>query len=385
MKHQKHAKLSRPELGNFARHELAFLGAPCGVIQELSNALTKHLNKQFRVAYVDADHAHTDLAEEVKQEAIIDHNQLVYTDKINYHRFDLKAKIDTFSFRHWFNEQDLVLVNGNHFKAHAQLVLIDPRKFESLERKLDRLTQVKGFIKMDPALEIPAFLRAKVPDWQVLPQWHIKEIEAIASSITNDLQASRPAVNALILAGGKSQRMGTDKGALTYHGRPQREYLYDLAQTVGLTPFLSCRADQVPALPTGYEPLPDNFLGLGPFGAILSAFRQDPNKAWLVVACDLPFVNAETFNYLLKHRDPSKLATAFYNPETDFPDPLLTLWEPRAYPILLQFLSQGYSCPRKVLINSNINMVEAPDAQVLTNVNNPAEFAQVKEQLGLIK
>ena len=385
MKHQKHAKLSRPTLGNFARHEFALLGAPCGVIQALSKGLIQNLSKEFKTAYVDADHAHADPSDQPKEETLIEQSHLVYTDKINYHRFDLRTKLDSFAYRQWFNEQDLVLVNGNHFKAQAQLVLIDPRKFESLERKLDRLTQVRGFIKISPDVEIPAFLKDNIQDWQSLPQWQIEEVNAISTFIGDELKENVAPVNALILAGGKSQRMGTDKGSLAYHGRPQREYLYDLSKTVGLTPFLSCREDQVSELAPGYEALADNFLGLGPFGAILSAFRQDPNKAWLVIACDLPFVDADTLKYLLEQRDTSKIATAFYNPATDFPDPLLTLWEPRAYPVLLQFLSQGYSCPRKVLINSNINMIKAPDVNVLTNVNNPTEFEQAKKQLNLIK
>lgn len=51
-------------------------------------------------------------------------------------------------------------------------------------------------------------------------------------------------MNALILAGGRSTRMGTDKSLLTYHHQPQWRYLYELLTPYCSTVFVSCRADQ---------------------------------------------------------------------------------------------------------------------------------------------
>ncbi|PHN03801.1 NTP transferase domain-containing protein [Flavilitoribacter nigricans] len=374
-KHTKHAKLERPQLGTFARREVAFLGTPCGVIQQLSRQLIDQLGRELKVAYVDADHGSGDEAEA----GILPHSQLTYTDKISFQRLDLRVEADSFQYRQWFNGQDLVLVNGNHFRAEQQIVFVDPRKFESLERKLDRLTGVVGFIKLDAATEIPDFLKTHLPDWQALPVWQADEVAAIGQFIRDQFQRQLPPVKGLVLAGGKSQRMGRDKGQLNYHGRPQREYLYQLMETqLGIQAYLSCRADQVEDMPSDHRTVVDSFLGLGPYGAILSAFREDPNAAWLVVACDLPFVDESGLQYLLDQRGVSAVATAFHNPATNFPDPLLTLWEPRAYPVLLQFLSQGYSCPRKVLINTPVHTVNIPNEHLLTNVNNPAEFEKAK-------
>lgn len=374
-KHQKHAKLERPQLGTFGRREIALIGTPCGVIQSLSKQLIEQLGTELKLAYVDADHAGADQG----KEQMLPESHLVYTDKINYHRFDLRLEADSFQYRQWFNLQDLVLVNGNHFSARQQIVFIDPRKFDSLQRKLDRLTQVIGFIVMEENYNIPDFLREQLPQWADLPVWPVDDTEAISKFIREQQQEQTPSVKGLVLAGGKSQRMGRDKGQLNYHGLPQREYLYQLMEKeLGIEAYLSCREDQLTSMPEGHRVLSDSFLGLGPYGAILSAFRKDPNSAWLVVACDLPFVDRAGLQYLFDHRDTSSVATAFHNPATNFPDPLLTLWEPRAYPVLLQFLAQGYSCPRKVLINSPIQNIKVPNDQLLTNVNNPTEFEKVK-------
>jgi len=61
---------------------------------------------------------------------------------------------------------------------------------------------------------------------------------------------------------------------------------------------------------------------------------------------------------------------------------LVTIWEPRSYPLLLQFMAQGYSCPRKVLLNSPIELLVTENAQALENVNKPDELQRA---LGRIK
>jgi molybdopterin-guanine dinucleotide biosynthesis protein A len=144
---------------------------------------------------------------------------------------------------------------------------------------------------------------------------------------------------------------------------------------------MSCRPDQAEALANQYVTLPDTFLGLGPMGAILSAFRSKPDSAWLVMACDLPLLDEETLRFLVENRDPSAIATAFRSPENDFPEPLIAIWEPKSYLTLLQFLSQGYSCPRKALINSPIRLLDAPNTAALRNVNTPEEHDSVLEHL----
>lgn len=122
-------------------------------------------------------------------------------------------------------------------------------------------------------------------------------------------------------------------------------------------------------------------MGLGPCGAILSAFRENPNAAWLVIACDVPLVDQKAIQELIAARNTSKLATTFYNPETKWPAPLVTIWEPRAYGTMLQFLAQAYSCPRKVLINSPIEMIQPQRPEILMNANSPKERAEILRRI----
>ena len=146
---------------------------------------------------------------------------------------------------------------------------------------------------------------------------------------------------------------------------------------LNLTTFLSVRKEQQLEQPNVIE---DKFIGLGPFGAICSAFQYDPNTAWLVLATDLPYADEKLIRRLIQERDPSKVATALKGKSKQFPEPLITIWEPKSYPMMLQFLAQGISCPRKVLINSDVKLVEVDD-DFITNVNTPEEFSAVKKSL----
>ena len=100
----------------------------------------------------------------------------------------------------------------------------------------------------------------------------------------------------------------------------------------------------------------------------------------MVLATDLPFVDEHLVKLLLEKRNPAKVATAIKGKGKQFPEPLITIYEPKAYPVLLQYLAQGYSCPRKMLINSEVEIVEVDD-ELIRNINTPEEYAAAKNEL----
>jgi molybdopterin-guanine dinucleotide biosynthesis protein A len=83
---------------------------------------------------------------------------------------------------------------------------------------------------------------------------------------------------------------------------------------------------------------------------------------------------------LLKNRNPSKAATTIKGKGKQFPEPLITIWEPKSYKLLLNYLSQGYSCPRKVLINSDVEIIEIED-EFIRNINTPEEFKAAHKEI----
>lgn len=370
--HHKHALIPRPVGGEYSRNELAILGTPCGAIRQLVQQITQALSSRYKIAYLDADHA----ADEPTANPLLTAGaSTVFTNKINYQQINYsQPELPFFQNKALFNNEDLLLINGNHFKGSHQIIIIDSAK--PLEKKLDKLTQVQLILLKDESSSIPDYLKTGLPGIQLIPRLSLNNTEAIADFIQNFLQQRFPLLNGLVLTGGKSLRMGTDKSELHYHGVPQKQHVYQMLSRICNPVFLSIHehGESKEALPV----LRDSFTGLGPMGGILTALQSNPNAAWLVLACDLPFITQNTLQFLVAHRNPSRLATAFFEPNGTFPEPLITIWEPRSYAMLLQALSQGYTCPRKVLINGDVEMLRAPNAKEFENVNDPVAYEHAK-------
>lgn len=177
-------------------------------------------------------------------------------------------------------------------------------------------------------------------------------------------------LNGLVLAGGYSTRMGTDKSLLVYNGRPQREFLFELLKKYCDDAFVSCRKEQ--QVPAVFNPLFDRFDLVGPLNGILSAF-QHMSSSWLAVAVDMPFVDDRAIRTLLLNRDKTKLATCYFNKDTQQPEPLLTIWETHAHTYLSAFAKNGNVSPREFLKTHPVKMINPPDDKILRNVNYPGE------------
>lgn len=188
-------------------------------------------------------------------------------------------------------------------------------------------------------------------------------------------------LNGLVLAGGKSKRMGTGKDLIKWHGVEQRYYAADMLRNFCEEVFISCRPDQEEDLDPIVKSLTDTFLNMGPFGGILSALRSQRDAAWLVIACDLPLLDERTIQFLIENRNRGKIATAYQSPSDGMPEPLVAIWEPQSYPVLLNFLGKGITCPRKVLINSDVQLLQSPVPEALMNVNTPEEAVEAREIL----
>ena len=369
MKHQKHKNLVKPIGGRFGRNEIAILGAPCGEIKKLVAELGPLLNSELELAYIDADHH----AVESDDWSSLDYgvnSQL--TNKISHYSLITKESKD-----HYFNDADLVLVNGNHFRAETQIAWIHPDK--SLEKKLEKLQNV-SLIILEDGMSMPDYLLEHLAN-QPYKMVTRTQVELIVKHIQDFVVTREPQLNGLVLVGGKSTRMKKDKSQLIFHdNKPQYVHLFEQVGKMCKEVYTSVRDD----VQGEYFKVPyisDKFIGLGPFGGILSAFQENPNAAWLVVAVDLPFLDKETLALLIKNRNKSKIATCFIDPKNEFPEPLITIWEPRAYPVLLNYLAKGYSCPRKVLINSDVELIKDRNPRALKNVNSPDELHEVLNEL----
>ena len=105
-------------------------------------------------------------------------------------------------------------------------------------------------------------------------------------------------IQAFILAGGQSRRMGTDKSQL----RLQNQTFTDrIAQTLlEVTESITLVGSHQPN--PGYQSVADVYPGWGALGGLHAALAACRSEWAIVVACDLPLVTAELFTYLASLR-----------------------------------------------------------------------------------
>jgi molybdopterin-guanine dinucleotide biosynthesis protein A len=186
---------------------------------------------------------------------------------------------------------------------------------------------------------------------------------------------STPPIYALVLAGGRSTRMQRDKATLAYHGRTQLEWAVSFLKPHVQRVFVSVRPDQVnDPIRARFDQIVDTQENLGPIAGIMAAQAKYPNVAWLVLACDLPFLDDGTLDTLIAARQPHRLATAYRSSHDVLPEPLCAIYEPASREPILAHVASGKNCPRKFLINSDVHLLDEPNPHALDNVNTPDEY-----------
>ncbi len=180
----------------------------------------------------------------------------------------------------------------------------------------------------------------------------------------------------LVLAGGRSTRMQRDKAALHYHGRTQLEWAMALLGPYVERAFVSVRPDQAhDPVRAKFAQILDRHDNLGPIAGIVAAQAAHPDVAWLVLACDLPYLKASVLEHLLHSRQPLRQATAYRSSHDGLPEPLCAIYEPASRPVIAAYVGSGRQCPRKFLIKADVNLLEQPNPRALDNVNTPEEYS----------
>jgi molybdopterin-guanine dinucleotide biosynthesis protein A len=182
----------------------------------------------------------------------------------------------------------------------------------------------------------------------------------------------------LVLAGGRSTRMQRDKATLSYQGRSQLERAVELVRPLVVRAFVSVRADQVSEPSRArFERIVDRHEGLGPIAGIAAAQAEHPDAAWLVLACDLPLLDAATLAHLVWARRPERLATAYRSSHDSLPEPLCAIYEPASREPITRYVAGGRNCPRKFLLQSDVALLDEPNPRALDNINTPEEYDAV--------
>jgi molybdopterin-guanine dinucleotide biosynthesis protein A len=183
-------------------------------------------------------------------------------------------------------------------------------------------------------------------------------------------------VTGIILAGGKSRRMGMEKGLVEFNGKALIDQaitvLKDLCSEILISSNSSCY-DHL-----GYKVVPDLVNDSGPMGGIYSCLRESKNRVNLVLSCDLPFVTVDIFNHLARQAGSAWISVPWY--ENDHYEPLCGIYLKDCLPDMQVFMeAKNHKLPELFVKTSFIplkisDIYPSLSGHYFMNINSPEDL-----------
>jgi len=188
-------------------------------------------------------------------------------------------------------------------------------------------------------------------------------------------------VTGIILAGGKSSRMGTDKGLQEFCGKPLISYAIQVLSELCSTIVISTSSGEYQSF--GYKTVADEFPGIGPMGGIYSALRQSKTEKNLVLSCDLPFVSVGLLSFIIENSGGFDVSVPWEGKRHY--EPLCAFYRLSAQDKMAEFIRKGnYKLPdffeetriNKLIIDKNLNFYHE---NLFMNINSKHDLNTAKK------
>jgi len=187
----------------------------------------------------------------------------------------------------------------------------------------------------------------------------------------------------IILAGGRSARMGREKALLEWHGELLIQRAVRLMQTVCGEVVVVTSSEAVRQV-VSVRTVPDLQPGWGPLGGLYAGLQAVSQEYNGVVACDMPWIQPEAFRRLAAWA-PGYDAVVLRRPSGW--EPLHALYARRCLPTIEACLQAGFLKLRDLCERLQVRAVtEAewqswdPQFQALRNLNTPSDYAQALQE-----
>lgn len=193
----------------------------------------------------------------------------------------------------------------------------------------------------------------------------------------------KEALTGIILAGGKSRRMGMEKGLVDFRGQPLILWAVSVLKEACAEILISSNSDCYDYF--GFKVVPDLHHDSGPMGGIFSCLIESKNRKNLVISCDMPFVSSAIFDHLVNQIGDAWICVPWY--ENDHYEPLCGLYLKDSLQDMKGFMDdKNYKLPELFSITNfkaaGINNIFPPlPPYYFMNINNPSDLKSARQIL----
>ncbi|MEZ4874178.1 MAG: molybdenum cofactor guanylyltransferase [Flavobacteriaceae bacterium] len=183
----------------------------------------------------------------------------------------------------------------------------------------------------------------------------------------------------IILAGGKSSRMQTDKGLLPLGDDTFVSHILKAMQPFVNEVLIVTSNLQYDAF--GHKRVEDHFRGLGPVSGLYTGLYHSQTEENLVVSCDVPFITPQVFSYLFEHAE--KTAAVNLLESSGNTMPLIALYQKRCLPFCLEQINKRELAMHQLIskLESHIIPLEEALALYVRNINTREEFEKIQHEI----
>ena len=143
-------------------------------------------------------------------------------------------------------------------------------------------------------------------------------------------------ITGIVLAGGKSIRMGAEKGLVIFKEKPLIEYSIDTLKNVCKEIIISSNSESYQVF--GYPVLKDKFPESGPMGGIYTCLKASQNETNIVLSCDMPLIMPDFIRKLLVFSDSFDAVVPWH--ENEFFEPLCAVYNKNLLPVFEDFIQK---------------------------------------------
>lgn len=186
------------------------------------------------------------------------------------------------------------------------------------------------------------------------------------------MKTIKPLFSGILLAGGKSTRMGEDKAFMKYNNRFLYEHSLSVLSVFSEEILISSSNPRFDK--TDYSIIPDETPGLGPLGGIYSCLKKIKYNYAIVLPCDLPLISGVIIEKLIIATENSEITIALNH--NNLPEPLIGIYSISAIPAMQEMIETNQFKMQELFTRVKTRFVKIPGTNKNTfhNINNPDEF-----------
>ena len=188
-------------------------------------------------------------------------------------------------------------------------------------------------------------------------------------------------ITAYILAGGKSSRLGTDKGLYLLNGKPIIEYVISQLKPVVTNIVIVTNNKEYEQF--GYEIIADNIADNGPSGGIHAALKHTGTNQNFIVSCDMPFITSDSILFMINNSMGYQITVPVNNGKFE---PLFAVFSKECFTKWEEIINNGTKKMMDIINQFNtlkVNIDNNPlfPKSLFLNINTPEDLQKAVDKL----